>query len=243
MGNALKILVIHKEGNLHTIILDAEASQMQSLGDVLLTMNNLAVSELNITDPLEMVLYVGKTCSQHFVRGCDGISLEVPRNEINHLKGFVGLKLEEEIAEWHQLCIVSPYKGVRDQPSMVFTQHKSLSKIPENSWKIMPNHSNLVETMQINTNVLTVVVISRTRNNQITAELADAEQTGNLPNTRNAVFECERWSVQHHGWAHAAMGVWSALVNHFHTLEEECNVGAAKKKELLEKQKEINIRL
>ena len=67
-GHSLKILVLHKEGNLHAIILDAEAAQMQSLGDVLLMANNPAVSGLSITDPLDLVLYVAKTCCTHFFR-------------------------------------------------------------------------------------------------------------------------------------------------------------------------------
>ncbi|KAF8584188.1 hypothetical protein K439DRAFT_1616898 [Ramaria rubella] len=84
---------------------------------------------------------------------------------------------------------------------------------------------------------------ARARDNQIAAELADAKQTGNLPNMQNAVFERERQSVQCRGWAHASMGAHSALINHFHTLEEERSAGAAKKKESLERQKDINTRL
>ncbi|KAF8573270.1 hypothetical protein K439DRAFT_1625186 [Ramaria rubella] len=39
------------------------------------------------------------------------------------------------------------------------------------------------------------------------------------------------------------MGPRSALINHFHTLEEEHSAGAAKKKESLERRKHINTRL
>ncbi|KAF8590747.1 hypothetical protein K439DRAFT_1611685 [Ramaria rubella] len=151
-GKELKILVIHKDGALWCIIVDAEPAQIQGLGDVLLMLNVPTISGIHTTDPLEIILYLIMTCCTHFVRNVEGLSKDVPHEEIKHLKSFMGLKSHHEIAEWHQQCIASPYKAMKDwyqnkimHPWYLPSVNAFLSKIPEDSWKITPNH-NLVKS-------------------------------------------------------------------------------------------------
>lgn len=60
--------VFHNSGKLLALILDGEAAQVQALGDVLLEINDPEISGVTTKDPLEMVLYIVKTCVEHFKR-------------------------------------------------------------------------------------------------------------------------------------------------------------------------------
>ncbi|KAF8580252.1 hypothetical protein K439DRAFT_1619957 [Ramaria rubella] len=159
-GKELKILVIHKDGALWCIIVDAEPAQIQGLGDVLLMLNLSVQSHYELGSKVKL-------------RNVEGLSKDVPHEEIEHLKSFMGLKSHHEIAEWHWQCIASPYKAVKDwyqnkimHPWYLPSVNAFLFKIPKDSWKITPNHSNLVESAhagwnadtQIGASALTAVI-------------------------------------------------------------------------------------
>ena len=46
------------------------------------------------------------------IRNIDKLPATVPKETIAHLKGFMGLRTNEEIQEWHEFCRTSPDKSV-----------------------------------------------------------------------------------------------------------------------------------
>jgi hypothetical protein len=115
------------------------------------------------------------------IRNIDKLPATVPRETIARLKGFMGLRSNEEIQEWHEFCRTSPDKSVQGKP--VETSPKKLthllrldwhqqkvnnpwllpslnaflSKMDGTSWNLTPNHSNLVEGGHSGTNDITSI--------------------------------------------------------------------------------------
>jgi hypothetical protein len=48
-------------------------------------------------------------------RNIDKLPTTVSKETINHLKGFIGLKNEQEIEDWHEFCHKSPDKSVQSK--------------------------------------------------------------------------------------------------------------------------------
>jgi hypothetical protein len=68
-GQQLRFNVFDETAKLHSLVFDAEAAQMQGCGDALVAMKvNAGINGITTADPLELVLYVAKTCVIHFRR-------------------------------------------------------------------------------------------------------------------------------------------------------------------------------
>ena len=50
-----------------------------------------------------------------FHRNIDKLPISVPKETINRLKGFIGLKSEQEIEDWHDFCRNYPDKAVQSK--------------------------------------------------------------------------------------------------------------------------------
>jgi hypothetical protein len=48
-------------------------------------------------------------------RNIDKLPISVSKETINRLKGFIGLKNEQEIGDWHDFCRNSPDKAVQSK--------------------------------------------------------------------------------------------------------------------------------
>jgi len=68
-GQQLWFSVFDETAKLHSLVFDAEVVQIQGCGGALVAMKvNAGVSGVTTADPLELVLYVAKTCVIHFGR-------------------------------------------------------------------------------------------------------------------------------------------------------------------------------
>ena len=130
-GQPLRFNVFDETAKLHSLVFDAEAAQMQGCGDALVAMKvNAGVSGITTTDPLELVLYVAKTCVIHFrryasvcivlilpklifpSRNIDSLPKSIPRQVIDRLKSFPNLSSDEDVLAWKTFCQNSQYKEV-----------------------------------------------------------------------------------------------------------------------------------
>ncbi|KAF8951490.1 hypothetical protein BDZ97DRAFT_1909987 [Flammula alnicola] len=210
---------------LRAIILDAEAAQAQGLGD-------------------ELLVYVAKNVPETVKT----LSSTVPRDTIERLKGFVGLKTEEEIVEWHNFCHNSPDKSVRDwnQQKMNYawllpSLNRFLSKMDNKSWDMTPIHSNLVEGGHSGTNAVTsigqeigeAVNSARDLDEKVVNELEAMEKNGVLPKRWNGPNEREHLSEQRRAWSHEKKKTHQERLSQYDILEAELDTVSLRQTESL----------
>ncbi|KAG6914018.1 hypothetical protein DXG01_002897 [Tephrocybe rancida] len=185
-GKPLQFVAFKPEGEpnpqLHCILFDAEAAQMQGFGDVL--------SGIMTKDPSILVQHVSKTCLQHFIRNIDKLPGDVPRDVINCLKSFPGLSCQEEIDEWNDACKNSPHKSVRDwhkqkmsYPWYLPSLNSFLLPMYHTSWRLTPNDTNIAETAHAARNAKTGIKLpllaaiqdTRVRDKAVAAKLDECD--------------------------------------------------------------------
>ncbi|KIJ25807.1 hypothetical protein M422DRAFT_273184 [Sphaerobolus stellatus SS14] len=257
-GEALKMDVFHNCGKLLALILDGEAAQVQALGDVLLEMNDPEINGVTTKDPLEVILYILKTCIEHLKRNIEEIDNDVPRVELDRLKGFIGLETEADIQEWRHKCETSPWKAVRDwyahkvvHPWFLPSLNPTLSKMPRTHWNVTPNHSNLMETAHagrnietgIGANPLSAILRCRAINASIVIQIRQAQKTGNLRNTNNTIFHREKRAMQRRTHLYISGSKRQSEIGRLKELRDEHEDLKAKKKASMDRQHEIDNRL
>ncbi|KAF8170836.1 hypothetical protein K438DRAFT_1982394 [Mycena galopus ATCC 62051] len=151
------------------------------------------------------------TCQDHM----DELSREIPSPVISRLKTIMGLSTQQEIDDWHTFCAAQPYLDVKNwyahklaNPWIFPSINKFLSNIPDDSWVITPNHSNIVETMHAGCNaetairvgLLTAILQAQTRNNAKAADLIQIENEGMMRKRWNGVGERKKLLTQRKVW-------------------------------------------
>ncbi|KAF9548279.1 hypothetical protein CPC08DRAFT_729541, partial [Agrocybe pediades] len=259
-GKKLQFKLINPESKLLVLLFDAEAAQIQACGDKLLQLNDPEVSKITTKDPLKIVQYFTKTCTQHFTRNIDKLPKSiVPTETILRLKSFMDLASDDEISAWHEFCKSSPYKEVINwynqklaHPWYLPSLNRFLSKVPEASWDATPADSNIgegahaarnAETGRIGRAVLAAILDARARDEAIAKTLKEYEQnymTGdrfNLPYDRS-----KRSAARREATRRKTQAVDSARQT-YGSLEKEVEELSGKRQESLARSKEIQDRL
>ncbi|KAJ6596085.1 hypothetical protein B0H10DRAFT_1828568, partial [Mycena sp. CBHHK59/15] len=151
-----KLAPFYPDATCWAVILDGEVPQAQGFGNFLTTYNNPEISQIQTSDPLELLPNSLKTCCLHFEQHIEELPQNIPKYVIAHLKSILGLKTKEEIDNWHTFCasqedptIKYLYAHKLANPWILPSTNKFLSKISSENWDITPNHSNYIESVHV----------------------------------------------------------------------------------------------
>ncbi|KAJ6603071.1 hypothetical protein B0H10DRAFT_1957908 [Mycena sp. CBHHK59/15] len=100
-GERFKLAPFYPDATCWAVILDGEVPQAQGFGNFLTTYNNPEISQIQTSDPLELLPNSLKTCCLHFEQHIEELPQNIPKYVIAHLKSILGLKTKEEIYNWH----------------------------------------------------------------------------------------------------------------------------------------------
>ncbi|KAJ6610290.1 hypothetical protein B0H10DRAFT_2193488 [Mycena sp. CBHHK59/15] len=103
-GERFKLAPFYPDATCWAVILDGEVPQAQGFGNFLTTYNNPEISQIQTSDPLELLPNSLKTCCLHFEQHIEELPQNIPKYVIAHLKSILGLKTKEEIDNWHTFC-------------------------------------------------------------------------------------------------------------------------------------------
>ncbi|KAJ6587236.1 hypothetical protein B0H10DRAFT_1831941 [Mycena sp. CBHHK59/15] len=152
-GERFKLAPFYPDATCRAVILDGEVPQAQGFGDFLTTYNNPEISQIQTSNPLELLPNSLKTCCLHFEHHIEELPQNIPKYVIAHLKSILGLKTKEEIDNWHTFCASQEdptikywYAHKLANPWILPSINKFLSKISSENWDITPNHSNYIES-------------------------------------------------------------------------------------------------
>ncbi|KAF8989012.1 hypothetical protein BDZ89DRAFT_1055288, partial [Hymenopellis radicata] len=150
-----------KRGSCRAVLLDMEPAQVDGLGLTIVKtgMNDPAVSHITETLPAELVLFIIKLCSIHWERSGETLATHVPRRDVDFAMRIRGLSDPQDIAAWHDWCKNHPSQYIRNWYTQKVSHswllggfNPALSKMDEESWKLSPSHTNLVESAHTATN-------------------------------------------------------------------------------------------
>ncbi|KAJ6548279.1 hypothetical protein B0H10DRAFT_1969233 [Mycena sp. CBHHK59/15] len=103
-GERFKLAPFYPDATCWAVILDGEVPQAQGFGNFLTTYNNPEISQIQTSDPLELLPNSLKTCCLHFEQHIEELPQNIPKYVIAHLKSILGFKTKEEIDNWHTFC-------------------------------------------------------------------------------------------------------------------------------------------
>ncbi|KAJ7862404.1 hypothetical protein B0H14DRAFT_2575473 [Mycena olivaceomarginata] len=257
-GERFKLAPFYPDAACRVVILDGEVPQAQGFGDFLATYNNPEISQIQTSDPLELLSNSLKTCSLHFERHIEELPQNIPKYVVARLKSILGLKTQEEIDNWHAFCTSQEDPAIKNwyahklaNPWILPSINKFLSKISPENWDITPNHSNYVESAHAARNaetgthlpLLTAILKAQERDNIKAQELALMERDGVMPNRWNGSAQREKLSAQRQKWATRKAAIRNDQLTSYDTLKEERDSGSEENKASLERQRSLEAQI
>ncbi|KAJ6601583.1 hypothetical protein B0H10DRAFT_2196215 [Mycena sp. CBHHK59/15] len=125
-GERFKLAPFYPDATCWAVILDGEVPQAQGFGDFLTTYNNPKISQIQTSDPLELLPNSLKTCCLHFEQHIEELPQNIPKYVIAHLKSILGLKPKEEIDNWHAFCASQEDPAIKSQ-ELVLMEHDGVT--------------------------------------------------------------------------------------------------------------------
>ncbi|KAJ7824717.1 hypothetical protein B0H14DRAFT_2596999 [Mycena olivaceomarginata] len=257
-GERFKLAPFYPDAACRVVILDGEVPQAQGFGDFLATYNNPEISQIQTSDPLELLPNSLKTCSLHFERHIEELPQNIPKYVVARLKSILGLKTQEEIDNWHAFCTSQEDPAIKNwyahklaNPWILPSINKFLSKISPENWDITPNHSNYVESAHAARNaetsthlpLLTAILKAQERDNIKAQELALMERDGVMPNRWNGSAQREKLSAQRQKWGARKAAIRNDQLTSYDTLKEERDSGSEENKASLERQRSLEAQI
>ncbi|KAJ7601552.1 hypothetical protein FB45DRAFT_1074470 [Roridomyces roridus] len=194
---------LHENGNLHCILFDMEAAQMQGFGEKLVDIVNSDPELRKLfpdPNPDKLVQCVAKLCTVHWERSTKALVGEVGQETVNYLNTFLGMSKKEHIDGWHNFCSKHPSKKLRDwyahkiqYPWLLPCFNESLSQFPPGLWGDTQTHTNLVEgahsraNRATGTNLMPVESVQSARewDSEVAASIRAARETCILSDKNN----------------------------------------------------------
>ncbi|KAJ6557117.1 hypothetical protein B0H10DRAFT_2201447 [Mycena sp. CBHHK59/15] len=258
-GERFKLAPFYPDATCWAVILDGEVPQAQGFGNFLTTYNNPEISQIQTSDPLELlpnsprpaVFILNSTSCLHI----EELPQNIPKYVIAHLKSILGLKTKEEIDNWHAFCASQEdptikywYAHKLTNPWILPSINKFLSKISSENWDITPNHSNYIESAHAAHNAetgthlrLLTVILKLVSSAHF--ELALMEHDGVTPNRWNGSAQREKLSGQHQKWEAHKAAIRNSQLTSYDTLKEERDSGVEENKASLERQRSLEAQI
>ncbi|KAJ7029522.1 hypothetical protein C8F04DRAFT_1043205 [Mycena alexandri] len=251
-GETLKLAPFYPDAKCRIVMLDGEVAQALGFGDFLVNYNNPEISGILSRDPIQLLSFSLKTCTNHFDRHIDELPGDIFKSVIQKLKSIMYLATQEEIDEWHRFCAAQTHPAIQNwyrqkmaNPWILPSVNKFLSNISDDNWDITPKQSNLVETAHAGRNaetsigvgLLTGIMQSEQRDDIIAAELAQFNKDGVARQRFNGAAEREKLSAQRKIWAARKKANRNEQITGYETLKAERDQGNLDNKASLERQK------
>ncbi|KAJ6546586.1 hypothetical protein B0H10DRAFT_1969617 [Mycena sp. CBHHK59/15] len=229
-----KLAPFYPDATCWAVILDGEVPQAQGFGNFLTTYNNPEISQIQTSDPLELLPNSLKTCCLHFEQHIEELPQNIPKYVIAHLKSILGSKpRKKSTTGTHSALLRRTHNQIQDlyatnspipgfSPRPISSSQNLLRELD-----ITPNHSNYIEK----------------RDNIKAQELVLMEHDGVTPNRWNGSAQREKLSGQHQKWEAHKAAIRNSQLTSYDTLKEERNSGAEENKASRERQRSLEAQM